>query len=855
MATKKKPVSEKKTEDFKYLVIVESPAKSKTLTKILGNEYLVKSSIGHIRDLPAKGLGIDIKKDFEPTYEIMVGKEKVVDELNDFAKLAEKVYLASDPDREGEAIAWHLEQILKCKKSNVTRVTFNQITPDAVRSAVANPRDIDMSLVNAQQARRILDRLVGYKISPILWRKIGGRSAGRVQSIAVRLICEREEEIKNFIPEEYWSLISDVIEPNKNPNNSKGENFEIRLTHVDHKRVISPNKEYDSNKSFVISSKEEMDKILGRIDAASLAVTHIGSKPSTKKSKPPFKTSTLQRAASNAMGYTVKRTMQIAQSLYEGVKIGKGSAEQVGLITYMRTDSLRIAPEAQEAAKEYIINKYGKDYYPEVPNIYDKSKKANEQDAHEAIRPTYVDKDPESIREYLSDEQYRLYRLIWQRFVTSQMSEMKLDIKSMEIASADKLLQFRVSQSKVIFKGYSIVYGNYAEQSEDNELSEENVKFPDYMQEGSAVKVITNKPSQHFTEGPPRFNEASLVKTLEELGIGRPSTYAPTISTVLDRNYVEKVNTAGALAPTKLGMSVNELLVNHFGQFINTDFTSQMEADLDMIAHDEIKWQKVLKDFYKGPEDEIAPPKSSKKAASKTATSKTSASVETKTVEEHIPLGFESAVKKASKEIESVVIETEHECPTCAAKMHLKSSRFGPFLGCSNYPDCNTIVNLTKDGKPAPDDRPYTVENCPTCTKDQSLVIRYGRYGDYIACVTKDCGYTSPLVKKTGVHCPREGCGGEIVEKKSRFGKMFYGCNKWSVNNCDMVFWYPPIDLKCPQCSKQMMFKSLKKGDKVACSDTKNCGYNRLALVEEIEKYAKKSDPEAPEEQKSVFSL
>ena len=847
MATKKKSASENTSEDFKYLVIVESPAKSKTLTKILGKEYLVKSSVGHIRDLPAKGLGIDIKKDFEPSYEIMTGKQKVVDELNDYAKLAEKIYLASDPDREGEAIAWHLGQILKCKKSNVSRITFNQITPDAVRAAVASPRDIDMSLVNAQQARRILDRLVGYKISPILWRKIGGRSAGRVQSIAVRLICEREEEIKNFIPEEYWSLISEVFEPVNNPKNSKDESFSIRLTHVDHKRIVSPSKEHDTNKTSIISSKDEMDKILERISLAKLLVTHIGSKPSTKKPKPPFKTSTLQRAASNALGYTVKRTMQIAQSLYEGVKIGKGSAEQVGLITYMRTDSLRIAPEAQEAAREFIINKYGKEYYPETPNIYDKSKKQNEQDAHEAIRPTYVDKDPESIREYLSDEQYRLYRLIWQRFLTSQMSEMKLDIKTMEIASESKDLQFRVSQSKVIFKGYSIVYGNATEQSEDTEQGEENIKFPDYVKEGDELKVLSSTPSQHFTEGPPRYNEASLVKTLEELGIGRPSTYAPTISTIIDRNYVEKVNTAGALAPTKLGVSVNDLLVNHFGQFINTEFTSQMEADLDMIAHDEIRWQKVLKDFYRG-RDEGETEKTKKSSKAKTSSPEPE-------VEEHIPLGFESAVKKASKEIENVVIETEHKCPTCGSMMHLKSSRFGPFLGCSNYPECTTIVNLTKDGKPAPEDRPYLEENCPQCKADKSLVIRHGRYGDYIACVTTDCGYTSPLVKKTGVDCPREGCGGHIVEKKSRFGKMFYGCNKWSVNQCDVVFWYPPIPEKCPQCGKQMMFKALKKGDKVACSDTKECGYNRLALVSEIEKYSKKNNPEDHEDSKSVFSL
>ena len=862
MATKS--VKKKKEEDFKYLVIVESPAKSKTLTKILGSDYLVKSSVGHIRDLPAKGMGIDIKHDFEPTYEIMTGKQKVVDELNTYAQTAEKVYLASDPDREGEAIAWHLGQILKCKKTNVTRITFNQITPDAVRGAVESPRDIDMSLVNAQQARRILDRLVGFKISPILWRKIGGRSAGRVQSIAVRLICEREEEIQNFVPEEYWTLVADVFDPEKNPDNSKNENFEIKLTQVDHKRVVAPlkDKDLDPNKTIVISSEEEMNKVVERIKAANLSVTSLTTKPGTKKPKAPFKTSTLQRAASNALGYTVKRTMQVAQGLYEGVKLGKGSAEQVGLITYMRTDSLRIASEAQEAAKDYITEKYGANYYPETPNLYDKSKKkANEQDAHEAIRPTYIDKDPDSIRDYLSDEQYRLYRLIWQRFVSSQMTEMKLDVKSMEISSDEKDLQFRVSQSKVTFPGYSIVYGKAAEVSEDEAQKEENTKFPDYVDKGSIISVLETTPSQHFTEGPPRYNEASLVKALEELGIGRPSTYAPTISTVIDRNYVEKVNTGGALAPTKLGISVNGLLVDHFGQFINTEFTSQMEADLDMIAHDEINWRKMLKDFYKGPNADLKPKK--KKSTKKKKEEPSDAEVaeatklEFKEPEEHIPLGFEEVVKKAAKEIENVVIMTEHDCPTCGSKMVLKSSRYGPFLGCSDYPNCQTIVNLTKEGKPAPPDRPYTEEDCTKCGEKGSLVIRYGRYGDYIACVTKDCGFTTPLVKKTGVDCPREGCGGEIVEKKSRFGKFFYGCNKWSENGCEVVFWYPPINENCPQCGKTMMYKTLKRGDKLACSDTKECGYNRLATIQEQEKYSPANNKEdgGEAEQKSVFSL
>ncbi len=835
-----KKSTKKKNDNFKYLVIVESPAKSKTLTKILGSDYLVKSSVGHIRDLPSKGLGIDVKSDFEPTYEIMSGKKKVVDDLNDSAKKADLVYLASDPDREGEAIAWHLSQILNCPKKNVSRITFNQITPDAVKNAVASPRDIDMNLVDAQQARRVLDRLVGYKISPILWRKIGGRSAGRVQSIAVRLICEREEEIINFVPEEYWSLKAEV----KDTDISASEaGFLVNLVSVDGKRIVSPLKNEDTDKTHVISNEAEMNEIIKRIESAKLHVSNLGSRPSSRKPQAPFKTSTLQRAASNALGYGVKKTMQVAQTLYEGVKLGTGG-DQVGLITYMRTDSLRIAPEAQEMAKEYIVEKYGAEYYPATPNSYAKKSKKNEQDAHEAIRPSYIDKDPDSIRKYLTDDQYRLYRLIWQRFVASQMNEMKLDIKTLEISSAAKDLVFKVSQSKVTFKGYSAVYGNAEIVDENKKEKEENVKFPDAVAKGHAISVNKNEPAQHFTEGPPRYNEASLVKTLEELGIGRPSTYAPTISTIVDRNYVVKVNTGGALGPTKLGMSVNGLLVDHFGRFINTNFTSQMEEDLDKIAHSGKNWRRMLKEFYLGTHP-MAEELQKKRGKAK------------EELMETIPdeqLGFVDLVKKASKEIENIEIKTDHDCPKCDAKMLLKSSRFGPFLGCSNYPDCDAIINLTKDGKPAPDDRPYTEKDCPKCD-NSSLVIRYGRYGDYIACTTKDCGHTEPLLKKTGIACTREGCKGDIVEKKSRFGKIFYGCSTWSETQCDVVFWYPPIDQDCPKCGKKMVYKNLKRGDKIACSDTKGCGFNRLATIQEQNHYNPQPTEEEAAADKSVFSL
>ena len=823
-------LSMSKSNDFKYLVIVESPAKSKTLTKILGDEFLVKSSIGHIRDLPNKGLGIDVKNNFEPSYEIMTGKKKVVDELNQFAKQAEKVYLASDPDREGEAIAWHLSEILKCGKAEVHRIAFNQITPQAVRAAVAKPREVDQALVNAQQARRILDRLVGFKISPILWRKIGGRSAGRVQSIAVRLICEREEEIQKFIPEEYWSITADVLAKGEPKDNS----FTVNLVQVDDKRITSPSKEANPDKSIVISSQTEVMKIINRIKQADLVVSDISTRPSSKKSSAPFKTSTLQRAASSAFGYTVKRTMQIAQGLYEGVKLGKNS-DPVGLITYMRTDSLRIAPEAQEMAKEFILNKWGQDYYPETPNVYGKVKKANEQDAHEAIRPTYADKTPASVKAYLTEEQYKLYKLIWERFITSQMVPMKLEILTLEISSSNKDLLFRASQSKKIFPGYSIVYDGAKEINEDGDTIEQESKFPIDIKVKTPIEALDTNPEQHFTEGPPRYNEASLVKTLEELGIGRPSTYAPTIATILDRKYVEKVNNGNALIPTKLGVSVNKLLVEHFSKYINVDFTSHMETHLDEVAESGLDWVAMLSEFYYGQDWKK---KSKNKFKSEPGQDE----------------GFIDIVKKASTEIEGEVIPTEHKCPKCNAVMNLKGGRFGPFLGCSQYPECKTIINLTKEGTPAPEDRPYTQESCPKCHKD-SLVIRYGRYGDYIACTTDSCVYTSPIQKKVGIKCPRESCHGDIVEKKSRFGKMFYGCNTWSETKCDVVFWNMPVQEHCPDCNKLLTYKSLKRGDKIACPDTKGCGYNRLASAKDIEQYKPKFDPSAEAESKSVFSL
>jgi DNA topoisomerase-1 len=734
----------------KSLVIVESPAKAKTIKKILGSAYQIKASVGHIRDLPEKKLGVDIEQNFEPIYEVMAKKADIVEELQHLAAECDMVYLAADPDREGEAIAWHIQELLNKPQDKVCRIEFHEITKNAILEAMKHPRNIDMSRVDAQQARRVLDRLVGYKLSPLLWKKVTkGLSAGRVQSVSVRLICDREEIIKAFVPEEYWTVNVDLSVPNIPQGKLTAE-----LSKVDGQKANIPN-------------QETADKIVQTLNTQPYSVSAVQEKESKRNPVAPHITSSLQRDASTRFGYPVKKTMQIAQKLYEGMDLG--AEGPVGLITYMRTDSTRVSEEAQTEAREFIARKYGPDYVPPTPREYLKKGKSV-QDAHEAIRPTSVERTPESLKDVLNEEQFKIYKLIWSRFVSSQMESARIQTKSAEITSGNCLL--RASQSKILFPGYLAVY-----QSDDEEPAEEGV-IPD-LKKGDALTKIQVNPKQHFTEPPPRYNEASLVKVMEELGIGRPSTYAPTIATIQDRGYVRKEDKA--LHPTELGMVVNRLLVEHFKDIVDTNFTAHLESKLDSIADENLKWQGVVREFYEP---------------------------------------FEATLKKASNEMEKVLVLIENEnCSDCGKPMALKTSRFGShFLGCTGYPECKGTRPLSKDQKPAPEDRP-TEEKCEACKGD--MVIRYGPYGDYLACLDQECKAKRPLIIKTNVNCD-ECDTGEYVQKKSRYGKIFFACNQYP--NCKSALWNKPTGTRCPECNSLLVEKVLKKGTFHACSK-KECKF------------------------------
>jgi DNA topoisomerase-1 len=773
----------------KSLVIVESPAKAKTIGKILGKDFQVKASVGHVRDLPRNKLGVNVRKNFEPLYEILHDKQTVVDELREAAKLADQVYLAPDPDREGEAIAWHLSEVLNLPKKKCHRIAFNEITPDAVKAAIKKPRQIDSHLVDAQQARRILDRLVGYKISPILWRKVNGRSAGRVQSVAVRLICEREAEVENFEPKEYWSIKAEFTKARSKTS------FIAPLAKLDGKRVIAASEKLSAT-AMIIDSEKLAKSIVKKIEKEDFEVSSVTKKSSQRSPLPPFITSTLQRDAATHTGYTVKKTMQIAQQLYEGVELGSGAT---GLITYMRTDSTRISPDAQEEAATFIKKRYGKEYCPDKPRVYTRKAKGM-QDAHEAIRPTSAERTPESIKPHLSSDQFKIYKLIWERFMASQMSSAELSTRTVEITAGKAM--FRASASEVKFAGFTIVYDrgaqstveNNEQQDVDNPNEEEQIKLPE-LAKGEALKLKEVHQAQHFTQPPPRFNEASMIKTLEELGIGRPSTYQATVATIVDRKYVEKQGKT--LIPTALGKQVNLLLVEHFGAIVDVGFTAEMELNLDQIEEDKIDWRGVLKQFY-------------------------------------VPFG--ETLKRAEENMNKVVIVSDQLCPTCGKRMLIRQSRFGQFLGCEGYPECGTKIALTRDGQPVPEDRP-SEHVCKTCSSP--MLIRYGRYGDYLACSSETCLEKRPILKTIGVKCPRATCDGEIVEKKSRRGKFFYGCSNYSSSKCDAAFWYPPLisggpanSNFCPSCGNMLIYKTLKRGDQIACS-AKECTFSQPITGEE----------------------
>lgn len=746
----------------KSLVIVESPAKSKTIRKILGDSFQIEASFGHVRNLLTKdpstqNLGFEIENHFMPKFEVIPGKQQVVKKLNDMAKKVDKIYLASDPDREGEAIAWHVRQILKVPDEKILRIVFNEITPKAVKHSVANPRGIDMDMVQAQQTRQILDKLVGYKLSPVLWKQIGNRnlSAGRVQSVALRMICEREEEIEAFVPQEYWSIHTDL--------EKEGKIFEAELSKIKDKPIEK-----------TVKNSEEAQKIVEYLQDPSreFEVSKVTKKTMKRKPTAPFITSTLQRAASSKLGFGVQKTMQVAQKLYEGMEI---DGTPVGLITYMRTDSVRVSDDAQAMAKDFILGNYGEKYYPETPNVYTKGKQ-NVQDAHEAIRPSYPERTPESIKQYLDNDQYRLYKLIWDKFMSSQMSNAEVANKSIEIKAGDYTL--KAGTSKVTFDGFLKLYNDADEQEKDADA-----KIPD-LEKGDKVNCKKVTPKQHFTQPPPRYNEASLVKALEEHGIGRPSTYATIITVIQTRKYVEKKDKA--LHPTLLGRTVSKQLVAQFADIMDYKFTAGMETKLDQIADKKAVWNKVLEDFYEP---------------------------------------FIVEVNKALQNGERVKIESKIKCPNCGKPMVLRTSKHGAqFLGCSGYPDCKTMMSLNALSEETDEENKepeVCEEKCEKCGSD--MVFKTGPYGKYMECTNETCKHRKPYRKSTGVKCPK--CGqGMIVERKSKRGTVFYGCDKYP--DCDFTLWNEPTGEECPECKSLLVKKVLKKGTVIACSNMK-CGYKK----------------------------
>ncbi len=686
------------------LVIVESPAKVKTIKKFLSSSYKVEASMGHIRDLPKSQLGIDVDKDFEPKYITIRGKGEITEKLRKEAKKCDRIFLATDPDREGEAISWHLAKVLNLDMKNVTRIEFNEITKTAVTNAIKNPRKLNFNVIDAQQARRVLDRLVGYKISPLLWKKVKkGLSAGRVQSVAVRLICDRENEIRAFVPKEYWSLIAKLNDPDSK------KNFDAKFYGTE-------------NEKLEISTESEMNSILDKLKGADYKVKKVKKGEKKRNAPNPFITSTLQQEAYRKLGYTTKKTMMIAQQLYEGVDIkGEGT---LGLVTYIRTDSIRVSDEAKKDAAQYITDKYGKNYLDGEAKQSKPGKKV--QDAHEAIRPSSVFREPEHVKDSLEKDQYKLYKLIWERFVASQMQAALFDTVTSDIEANGYI--FRANGSIMKFKGFMSVY---IEGSDDKDEDEE-ITLPNLL-EGQLVKLKKLEHKQHFTEPPLRFTEATLVRTLEEKGIGRPSTYAPIISTVLARGYV--VREKKFLIPTDLGEKVTGILTEFFADIINVEFTANMENKLDEIEEGDKEWVQVIKEFY-----------------------------------QPFALTLNSAEEKIGKiEIQDEVSDVI--CELCGRNLVFKQGRFGKFLACPGFPQCRN---------------------------------------------------TKAIVESTGISCPK--CDGELIARKTKKGRKFYGCNKYP--DCDFVSWDEPIAERCPECASLMVKKYNKKGLEHKCTN-EVCGFKR----------------------------
>ena len=744
------------------LVIVESPAKAKTIKGYLGKNYKVTASKGHVRDLPKSSLGIDIENNFAPKYINIRGKGDLIKELKSEAKSADTVFLATDPDREGEAIAWHLALVLGIDDKKIKRVKFNEITKPCVKDAIKNSGKIDMNLVDAQQARRLLDRIVGYKLSPVLWKNIkSGLSAGRVQSVATRLIVDRENEIRAFKPKEYWTIEAML-------DNGKGKSFPAYYYGT-------------ADKKIELKNKAEADAVLSDINGKSFTVKTVKKAERLKHPAPPFTTSTLQQEAYKRLGFPSAKTMKTAQELYEGISLGDKGTH--GIITYMRTDSLRISDIAAESAKEYITKEYGESFYPKTRRIY--KSRSGAQDAHEAIRPSYMEYSPKSIRAYLSNDQYKLYKLIWDRFVASQMASAVIDTVTVDSLSGNSL--FRSTGSVIKFAGFMSVY----EETNDDNEKENNSSYLPSVDENDTLNCANVESEQHFTQPPARYTEATLIKVMEEKGIGRPSTYTPTITTIIQRGYVERVSKA--LAPTPLGEATNSLMVENFPDIADPGFTAGMEDSLDMIESGERALIDVLEKFYKDFSGEI------EKA--------------------------EESIKDKSYKLP--VIETDIICEKCGSTMVVKSGRFGKFAACPKYPACKNTKALDKDGniaKPKEQDTENTPAQkapddirCDICGGE--MVIKKSRYGSFYACAKyPECKGTKPINRELDVPCPD--CGSKIVIRRGRNRTVFYSCSSYP--KCKFTSCDTPTNEKCPECGKMLL---RKRGKNMNVCINKECGY------------------------------
>ncbi len=740
------------------LVIMESPTKASTVKSYLGSSYKVVASKGHIRDLPKSTLGIDVDNNFEAHYINIRGKGDLIKELKKEVKNADRIYLATDPDREGEAIAWHLITALAIPPEKANRVTFNSVTKAVVKEGIKHPRQIDMDIVNAQQARRILDRIVGYKLSPFLWKTVkSGLSAGRVQSVSTKIIVDRENEIRAFVPEEYWTIEAVLL-------TKDGKKVKTKLYGL----------ASDGNK-LSIGNEEEAKKVFDAVNGKDFAVSDIKLGKKLKNPSPPFTTSTLQQEASRKLNYQSQRTMKIAQELYEGMNLGSEFGGVQGLITYMRTDSMRISDEARDAAKTFITEKYGEEYYPKTPRVY-KSKGNNVQDAHEAIRPSNLNLEPAAIKKALTTEQYKLYKLIWDRFIASQMQSAELSTVQTDFNCEGYI--FRTSGYTVKFPGYMALY---EESTDDKNTDDENVKLPE-MKVGDILASESVTPVQHFTEPPARYNDATLVKYLEEKGIGRPSTYATIITTIISRGYVKREGKQ--LVPTPLGEVTTELMCENFPDIVDCKFTAYMESQLDDIESGKTTMLDVISGFYK-----------------------------------NFSVELETAFKNvADRDIELPVEETDIICEHCGSRMIVKNGRFGKFAACPNYPACKNTKPLAKTGEGLVEKKAEKTDmKCELCGAD--MILRTGRYGSFYACSRyPECKFTKQKVKSLGVKCPE--CGSDIVTKYGKNKTVFYSCSRYP--ECKFSSWDMPTNEKCPKCGG-MLYR--KKGKNQLICKTEGCGY------------------------------